>query len=210
HIHSLGGADAENSAHRLGETSSPRLTEVRKRYAQLTLELENVPAGKPEKRDLDVMPARQRLQLGHGPRWRADYEAAWRLAEERCIQAKRRLRLECRATHSETREQAGLGERDQHASVGAIVGAAQEPCMGGGQDQPAHGPLPNQVQRGWPARHLSMHHLEVLGAAEVVVARADQKHEVALVTESCVKALGVVVDLADHADDWRGIDAGSA
>ena len=55
-----------------------------------------------------------------------------------------------------------------------------------------------------------MHHLEVLGAAEVVVARADQKHEVALVTESSVKALGVVVDLADHADDWRGIDAGSA
>src|SRR6266545_8052260 len=54
---------------------------------------------------------------------------------------------------------------------------------------------------------MTVHDLQVLAAAEVVVARADQEHEVALRAKRSPQPLAVVVDHADHAYHGSGVDA---
>ena len=95
---------------------------LRERDLELALELERVAAGQAEQRDLDVVAPRQRLQLGHRARGSADDEAARRLAEERGVEAQRRLGRIAGQRTPDAAEQAALRERDQQPAVGAVVG----------------------------------------------------------------------------------------
>ena len=52
--------------------------------------------------------------------------------------------------------------------------------------------------------------LQVLASAQVVVARANEQDEIALMLEAGLQAPVVVVDLADHPDHGRRVDGGAA
>ncbi len=68
------------------------------------------------------------------------------------------------------------------------------------QDQAVDSGFTREVDRGWAPGNRAVLDLQVLAAAEVVVARPHQQHEVPFVLESSLQPAPVVVDDADHAD----------
>src|SRR5712692_8638884 len=188
------------------EPRIPGLAYIRQRQPELTLELDVLAAGHSQQGDLDVVPSRERLKLGHCAGCRAHDEAAGGLAEERAIEAERRLRTQRRTAHAQATQKTALGEGDQHASLGAVMGGAEQAGLGRGQDQPVDRTLAREIERGRATGHGSVFDLQVLAASEIVVARPHQQHKVALVFQSRREPAAVILDQPDHAHHRRGMD----
>src|ERR1700674_1061398 len=106
----------------LEDVPFPGLADVGERQSELTLELDRLAACQSKERDLDVVTAREGLQLRHRAGRQAHDEAAGRFAEERGIHAQRRFGPDRRTAHSDAAEQAALGQSDEHSSLRAVVG----------------------------------------------------------------------------------------
>ena len=182
------------------------MTDLDEREPELAFELDRVATRESEKRDLDMVAAREGLQLGHRPRRQAHDEPAGRFAEQRGIHAQRRLGPDRGAAHADAPEQAALGKGHEHASLGAIVGRVQQPVLRSHQHQPVDRPLASEIESRRPSRDHAVLDLQILAATKIVVTRPDQEHEVAFRAQTGGKPLPVVVDQPDHAHDRRRID----
>src|SRR5205823_9010910 len=161
----------------------PRLAHLFEGKLELALELQHLTAGEAEQRQLDMVAARERLDLGHGTGRHAHYVAARRLAEKRSVETQRRLRANGRTAHAEPAEEAALRQRDEHASLGDVMGGVEISALGGGEDQAVHRLLACEVESGRSTRHVAVLDLEVFRAAEVVVAGPDHEDEIAVLAE---------------------------
>ena len=86
----------------------------------------------------------------------------------------------------------------------------EKSVLRGGEHEPVDRLLAGQVESRRPARDVTVLDLQVLAAAHIVVARADQEHEVAFRAQTRAKPAAVVFDYADHPHDRGRIDGGLA
>src|ERR1700688_4882353 len=116
----------------------PGLTDVGERQPELALELDRLTTRQAEQGDLDVVAAREGLQLGHRARRKAHDEAAGRFAAQRRVHAERRFRPDRRARYADPAEQAALGQSHEHPPFRAVVSRVQQAVLRSGEHQAAN------------------------------------------------------------------------
>src|SRR5207253_11055038 len=88
-------------------------------------------------------------------------------------------------------QRAARRERDEHAALGAVVRRVEKSVLRGGEHEAGDRLLAGQVESRRPARDVTVLDLQVLAAAHIVVARADQEHEVAFRAQTRAKPAAV-------------------